>query len=97
MMSWITKDLLEENPSAPEEFKDRSAFASDGTLDGIRTALFNYRRVSITTCECVDTYDTVWTEKGSGSSVARYLLRAKVNTYTHGEPDDSITSQWSHT
>ena len=61
----------------------------DATMKGIRQAILNNNRASVSTDELVNTYQTPWSEQASGIN---YLGRSKMNTFLSCERDDSITA-----
>lgn len=66
LIKWST-EVMTKCESAPESFKTSRIFMGDATLKGIRNAIFNDNRASVTTCEGVNSYETLWSEKSSGS------------------------------
>ena len=89
LITYTNKLLHHENSPCEGLRTGKGVIMQDATMKGIRQAIVNNNRASVSTDELVNTYQTPWSEQASGIN---YLGRSKMNTFLSCENDDSVTA-----
>ena len=85
----LCNDFITKSAYAPVELKDQRAYMAEATLRGLRNCILQTHRAAFTTDEIMNALSTPWSDC---QSVAHFIPKSKLCTYTQGERDDVVTA-----